>query len=156
MWYLLRTKSKEESRAVQHLNNQGFENYCPWLKKRNGKEEPLFPGYLFLQKRGVDDIGTMYSKVRSTRGVMGFVRFGATFAEVQNELVEKLQRQQCLLIEQPTFQPNQIVEFNEGPFKYLKAVYLCDKGIDRCVVLLNFINKQQRVEVDQDKLSVID
>ncbi|MCX4029186.1 transcription/translation regulatory transformer protein RfaH [Endozoicomonas sp. SM1973] len=152
MWYLLRTKPKEEKRAVQHLNNQDFENYCPWLKKKNGAEEPLFPGYLFLKKRAAEEVGTLYSKVRSTRGVLGFVRFGATFAEVDDELVEKIIKQQALLDGQPIFKPDQLVEFKDGPFKYFKAVYLCDKGLDRCVVLLNFLNQSHRLEVDQSEL----
>ena len=78
-WYLLYSKPKQESRAQEHLANQGFESFVPHIhinKIRAGKQstkiEPLFPRYIFL-KAGAD---VNLASIRSTRGVAGFVKFG--------------------------------------------------------------------------------
>ena len=44
-WYVLKTKAKQESRAITHLENQSFNVYCPWLIRKDGSREPLFTGY---------------------------------------------------------------------------------------------------------------
>ncbi|MCX4028793.1 hypothetical protein H0A36_16460 [Endozoicomonas sp. SM1973] len=56
MWYLIRSKLREDKRAVFHLENQHFSVYCSFITKKNGKEEPLFPGYLFLEANNAKSI----------------------------------------------------------------------------------------------------
>ena len=71
-WYLLKTKVREEVRAVDNLENQEFEAYCPqYLEKK--KLAPLFPGYAFV-RLCTQDI-ERYHKIRSTRGVSAIVTF---------------------------------------------------------------------------------
>lgn len=75
-WYLLKSKSRQELRACENLENQGFDVYCPHVKvKHRGviKEESLFPGYLFLYL-DLRDL-ERYHKIRSTRGVSEIVYF---------------------------------------------------------------------------------
>ncbi|OED46753.1 hypothetical protein ACH42_03430 [Endozoicomonas sp. (ex Bugula neritina AB1)] len=80
-WFLLKTKVKSELKAVNNLENQGFEAYCPQYIEKE-KEVVLFPGYLFL-RLGSDDI-ERYHKIRSTRGVTGIV----TFNKMQRKLYQ--------------------------------------------------------------------
>ena len=71
-WYLVKAKVREELRAVDNLENQGFEAYCPqYLEK--GRSAVLFPGYLFV-RLGSDDL-ERFHKIRSTRGVTAMVTF---------------------------------------------------------------------------------
>ena len=71
-WYLVKSKVRDERRAVDNLENQAFEAYCPeYLDK--GKSTILFPGYLFL-RLGDRDM-ERYHKIRSTRGITGIVTF---------------------------------------------------------------------------------
>ena len=85
-WYLLKTRVREELRAQENLENQGFQSYCPVFKSKNKgqiKEEVLFPGYLFLQlelKRDLDK----FHKIRSTRGVSEMVYFNRITREMHN------------------------------------------------------------------------
>ena len=55
-WYAVHTKPKQENRALENLQNQGFECFLPLLeveKIRRGKVqkvvEPMFSRYLFIQ-----------------------------------------------------------------------------------------------------------
>ncbi|WP_062267759.1 transcription termination/antitermination NusG family protein [Endozoicomonas arenosclerae] len=75
-WYLLKTRPRQEQRAQENLETQGFDVYCPFVKMRiKGllKEEILFPGYVFLYL-DLKDLDR-YHKIRSTRGVNEIVYF---------------------------------------------------------------------------------
>ncbi|GAA4652475.1 transcription/translation regulatory transformer protein RfaH [Kistimonas scapharcae] len=150
-WYLLRSKPRQELRAVEHLERQGFTAYCPMLQKKKARIEPLFPGYVFLQHEAFED-NPDYGKVRSTRGVMTFVRFGDEFAKVPEELLEGVRHQEESLKGCPAFVEGQIVGFADGPFSEIQAVYLCERGEERSVVLLNVLNREQRMVVRTDNL----
>ena len=55
-WFVVRTKARQELRAIHHLEEQGFKVYCPQIPKYNGLKEVvgrqvLFPGYCFRSKR---------------------------------------------------------------------------------------------------------
>lgn len=156
MWYLLKTKPREEVRAVTHLENQNFTVYCPWINKLDKagkvKKEPLFPGYVFLNNENIE--GLNYTKVRSTRGVANFVRFGINHAQASDELITRIKRQEDLLCvkSKEKFKINQLVEFKEGPFKYLQGVYLCKSGDERCVILLNFLSREQKIIVNEEAI----
>ncbi len=69
-WYLLRSKPRQELRAVENLERQGFIAYCPMLEKKRSRPEPLFPGYVFLQHEDFE-VHPEFGKIRSTRGVGG-------------------------------------------------------------------------------------
>ena len=75
-WYLLKTRPRQEQRAQENLEIQGFDAYCPHVKTRYRgeiKEEVLFPSYLFLYL-DLKDLDR-YHKIRSTRGVNEIVYF---------------------------------------------------------------------------------
>ncbi|WP_051786080.1 transcription termination/antitermination NusG family protein [Endozoicomonas numazuensis] len=75
-WYLLKTKPRQEQRAEENLEIQGFDVYCPFVKVRSKgllKEEVLFPSYVFLYL-DLKDLDR-YHKIRSTRGVNEIVYF---------------------------------------------------------------------------------
>ncbi|MCP3673942.1 MAG: transcriptional activator RfaH, partial [Gammaproteobacteria bacterium] len=85
-WYLLQCKPREETRASENLENQGFTTFLPEIsiakKTKVGfteTEAPLFPGYLFIKLNNeVDNC----APIRSTRGVNKLVSFGQTAAVV--------------------------------------------------------------------------
>ncbi|MBT5106134.1 MAG: transcriptional activator RfaH, partial [Porticoccaceae bacterium] len=76
-WFLVQTKSKQESRAVDNLERQGVNSFCPMIgveKLSRGsrvvKQEALFPGYLFVN---FNQKSVSSTTIRSTRGVSHFV-----------------------------------------------------------------------------------
>ena len=143
-WYLLRSKPRQELRAVENLERQGFIAYCPMLEQKRAKPEPLFPGYVFLQHEDFDE-HPEFGKIRSTRGVGGFVKFGEDFAKLPDDLVDGIRRQEDAFVVCPLFKPGQLVEFSDGPFKDMQAVYQFEKGADRCMVLISILNRPSPV-----------
>ena len=152
-WYLLRTKPREEWRAKQHLENQNFTTYLPVLVRKNTqREEPLFPGYIFLGKPSEQ---VSLHTISSTRGVVNFVRFGIELAIASESLVSEIQAIEQLYRDVPRFVSGQAVECKAGPFAGLQAIFQAENGQDRCVILLKILNAERTVVVNQADLKAM-
>ncbi|WP_157957926.1 transcription/translation regulatory transformer protein RfaH [Aliidiomarina celeris] len=161
-WYLLHCKARQEERARLNIENQGYITCLPLLtrekilrKKRTQVNEALFPNYLFVQ---VNPNTVNFNALRSTRGINGVVRFGGVPAEVPEGIMREMLAMESAYEEQQqsgtkqivsAFQPGSLVEVTEGPFTGLKAIYQLPKGEDRCLVLLDMLGKQQRIELEE-------
>jgi len=145
-WLVVRTKSRQERRAVEHLENQSFHVYCPWLLRENGTREPLFAGYLFVEN---GDQAPSSATIRSTRGVLGLVKSGNERVEASGELIEAIRAQEQRMAGSSRFSPRQKVWVTEGPFAGMEAMYLNKRGEERALVLLQLLQRQQRVTVPE-------
>ncbi|AMD00430.1 transcription/translation regulatory transformer protein RfaH [Halomonas chromatireducens] len=151
-WYVIQCKGGESFRAAEHLGNQGYDLFHPVLevqKKRGGKlvwlNEPLFPHYLFIR---LDRVASNWRPIRSTRGVLKIVTFGDKPLPVEDALVDTLREKGIGDLNATAnvyFRAGEIVEITEGPFKDLQAVFSSHKGEERAIVLLNLLNRQQRL-----------
>lgn len=148
-WLVIKTKPRQEQRALDNLANQSFDSYLPKLLieriqrgKRVQKLEPMFPGYVFVK---INELAEAFYKIRSSYGVAGIVRFGDTIASVNGQIIKELQaleRQQACAITDRTPNVGDEVEITQGPFRGVKAKITELKGDERCVVLLNWLNQQ--------------
>lgn len=154
-WYLLQCKARQESRARQHIENQGYMTCLPLRRvskivrgRRQVSEEALFPGYLFIE---IDLETANFNAIRSTRGVRGMVRFGGIPAKVPERIIRILRDTDNANTE-TEFTCGTPVRITSGPFSGLEAVYSMSKGEDRCLVLLNMMGKQQQIELQETTL----
>ncbi|GFM84022.1 transcription antitermination protein RfaH [Pseudomonas cichorii] len=154
-WYLIQTKPRQEGRAQEHLQRQNFECYRPLTasdnRKRIGKaEEELFPGYLFIRMHQVHD---NWYPIRSTRGVARIVTFGGHPVPVQDHLIEQIR--QRLLIPKPRamYAQGDHVLVTTGGFCDVEAIFLAADGTERAVILLNLLQRQQKVVIPLSSLS---
>jgi len=163
-WYLAACRPKQDERAVINLQNQQIKVFAPRVMvkkilrgKRVLRDEPLFPGYLFIQ---ISPESPLWSKVRSTFGVRDWVRFGGKPARVPDKLMTSLLGQDAQGAEAEvidfTFTSGQKVIINEGPFAGLEAIYQCESGEERSMVLIEFLGKSNRICVDNRQLSLAD
>ena len=159
-WYLLHCKGKQEERAQQNIENQGYTTCLPQIKrqkivqgKRVERIEPLFPNYIFIP---LDSNTANFNALRSTRGVNGFVRFGGMPATVPSEVMTTLlaleQNSENQHIVQPTFSSGEKVTITEGPFAGLQAIYNMPKGEERCLIFLDMLGQQQRIVIEETAL----
>ncbi|BCA66392.1 transcription/translation regulatory transformer protein RfaH [Fluviibacter phosphoraccumulans] len=154
-WFLIQSKPRNESRALENLLRQGYETYLPLIEverlqrgKLLKKEEPLFPRYLFLHlAAGVDNWGP----IRSTMGVSGMVRFGQTYAAVPDPVIEGI-RERTREIRKSLFESGDSVQVVSGPLLGLEGVFEISDGEQRSFVLLEFMQKQQRVSISTTDL----
>ena len=149
-WYLVQSKPRNETRALENLARQGYETYLPLMeveRLQHGrllkKMEPLFPRYLFLHlEEGNDNWGP----IRSTLGVAGLVRFGQAYAVVSDEVMDAV-RERTQDIKKSLFESGDNVRVVSGPLLGLEGVFEIADGEQRSFVLLEFMQKQQRVSV---------
>ncbi|MEP6391029.1 MAG: transcription/translation regulatory transformer protein RfaH [Halioglobus sp.] len=165
-WLAVHTKPREEATASAQLQQQGYGVFLPEIterKRRKGKwqrvRSPLFPRYLFIN---VDLEEQSIAPVRSTRGVIGLLRFGGEIAVLPNTVVEALQAAHEFGAEADTsseqewpHKPGDTVEILEGPFKGLAAVYQMPKGEDRAALLLTMLGSEQTVVVERSSLGSV-
>lgn len=154
-WYVVYTKPREEDRAREHLERQGHQCYLPLLsleKRRRGRvvpvTEPLFPRYLFI--RSAEDLATAgWGSLRSTRGVVKLVGFGAGPVTVDEAFLDALRERTTRGTPelQTMFQPGERVLIEEGPFRGLEAVFSMKEGADRAAVLLEFLGQEVQAAV---------
>lgn len=154
-WYLVHTKPKQERRALDNLQRQGYPCFLPLVpveSVRRGRlavvEQALFPRYLFIQ---LDDSlhARAWGPVRSTLGVTRLVSFGLQPARVPDDLIAQLrqQLQDLAAAPQPLFQPGQTVRVTQGPFAGLDCIYQMPDGDQRAIVLLTLLQRPVRVPV---------
>lgn len=150
-WYVLQHKPAQGDRALEHLQRQGIDCFYPKVKvekvragKRASRLEPLFAGYLFIHLPQNDP---RWAKLRSTRGVLRVVGFGNKPAGICNEVIDQLKQGLSLVQEQGGIRAGQTVELDGGPFSGLSAVFQAYDGDERAIVLIDFMQQQQRVSV---------
>lgn len=149
-WYLLQCKPRQDFRAHEHLTRQGFECFNPsvplqTLKAGTIKQkiQPLFPGYLFVRVKADDN----WTALHSTRGVTRIVAFCGKPCKVQDDIVQHLQDRCATVEETHALKPGDRIHVRVGPYAELDAIFVAMEGDQRVVLLLNVLNREQRVRV---------
>ena len=159
-WYLIYSKPRLESSALENLERQGFECFLPLIaiEKLRRKalvvvSEPLFPRYLFIRLDASQE-GKSWNPIRSTTGVSRLVSFGNVPAKVDDALVSAIQAQlQAQPLQQSHFAPGEQLRINQGPFAGLEAIYQMADGIARVMVLIEIMSKQVQLSIEPGSLS---
>lgn len=160
-WFAVCCKPRQELIAHEHLLRQSYHAYLPRIKvrkRRAGKwievVEALFPRYIFIR---VDPAKNSLAPVRSTRGVVGVVRFGGQPAVVPDGVMAELRRREdevsgLHLDDRAQFNVGETVRFVEGPLAGMEGVFAQDDGEKRVTVLLELLGKTNKMSVDRDWL----
>jgi transcriptional antiterminator RfaH len=160
-WYVIHTKPRQESQALENLQRQGYTTYCPQItlskRRRNAWHqvtEPLFPRYLFIElTEGEDDFGP----IRSTLGVSNMLRFGGKPAIIANDIIESLRQQErddaknSDTAELPVNRGDR-VRVMDGPFAGLEGIFQNNSKDARVVILMELLGRENRVSVDRDNI----
>src|SRR5260221_11971538 len=93
-WIVINTHPHSEHLALQNLERQEFESYCPMISKRRSHARrvetvlrPLFPGYLFV--RADAEMGR-WQPILSTYGVRSIVRTGIELSFIDSAFIVAL------------------------------------------------------------------
>ena len=142
-WYVVQTKPRQELRARQHLERQGFRCVLPLLRvekirrrSRQWVDEPLFARYLFIELGSAD---ARWNVLRSTRGVSQVVQFGGVPAKVPSEWMNAFLSRDRAPVR--LFDIGQRVVVTDGPFKGIEGIYQLPDGESRAIVLLELLGR---------------
>ena len=151
-WYLIKTKSRQEHVAIKNLENQEYITYCPTVKIKN-KHIVLFPGYLFIY---LDKEKDNWLPIRSTKGVLNFVRFGLNFAQTPDAVIKFLKDNELINKEKfnnlNSFKSGEKVQITDGVFKNCVAIFKSSQPEERIVLLLNILGQQQSISIKQESV----
>lgn len=150
-WLLLQVKPRQELRAIENLERQKGECYCPQIQveklirgKRIQVEEPLFPGYVFIKVK-VEGKALNYTNIRSSRGVSKIVGFGMDPIRIPESLILEIKRreQKNIVVNTENLpQAGDKVDILDGPLKGLQAIYSHAHGSQRSVVLIDLLSQK--------------
>jgi transcriptional antiterminator RfaH len=158
-WRAVLCRPHQERRAEAHLENQGFEVFLPRMRastlcrgKWITRVDPLFPRYLFIRLAEFTDD---FSTIRSTRGVIGLVRFGNEFPTLENGIIRELKARQnnsgvIDLSAAMDLHVDDPVEITNGALAGLRAVFRARNGDERVIVLLKLLNNEREIELPRD------
>ena len=157
-WYVIYSKPREEYRAKENLENQGYEVFLPTCqieKLINSKvsliTEPLFPRYLFIQ---LDQINSNWFPIRSTKGVSSLLRFGkeSNPIHVPDQIISNLRtflNSQSVI--DKLFEQNAPIFICDGIFKGLAGIFqkinYSMTGEQRALVLIELLGKLQQFSI---------
>jgi transcriptional antiterminator RfaH len=154
-WYLIHTKPRQEKRALENLERQGYECYLPLLPTEKIQQklvavvdEPLFPRYLFIHLDSSQS-GKSWIPIRSTIGVSRLVTFGMEPAKVDQGLIDLLRVNGDQIAAQPQrlFNKGEKVMVTEGPFAGIEAIYQMSNGEGRAMVLIELMSRPVKVAI---------
>ena len=154
-WYVIHTKPRQELRALENLQKQNYEAFCPMIlleKVRRGKlasvVEPLFSRYIFIQ---LDTTTSNWAPISYTLGVSKIVRFGSLPTPVPDSLINLLKDQDGQ-VQERLFSTGDEVKFADGPLKGVSGIFKHHDGEMRALVLIELMSQPQLIKVDTKTL----
>jgi transcriptional antiterminator RfaH len=151
-WYLIKTKSRQEKIAIANLENQSYKVYCPFALINN-RNQFLFPGYLFIH---LDNESQDWSPIRSTKGVLSFVRFGLNFAKIPDKVIDLITHNEKNTANKianiKSFKKGDKVQITDGVFKSCLAIFQSVKSDERVLILLNLLGQEQTIKINKKSI----
>ena len=160
IWVLIYTKAKQEKKANENLQKQGFKTFLPLIAPTNKNSEfkslvPVFPRYLFLQINFELD---NWTSIKSSYGVSHIVMFSEKFTSIPNDIIQLIQdklneediyKEDVSIVD---YQKGDPVSIREGRFAGIDAIFLSKKSKDRVRLLLKLLNTSVVAEITKSNI----
>lgn len=161
-WVVVSTHSHRENIAIENLSRQGFESYCPMIKRRHSHARrittvarPLFPSYLFVR---IKPNVSHWRPILSTLGVRSLVRFGNQVGMLHDAFIEELRKREedGFIVRPPEpYQVGQRVKVHGGPFDGVVATIISLQERDRIIVLMELLQQRVRAKVQMHQIQLV-
>jgi transcriptional antiterminator RfaH len=155
-WFVVNTKTHEETKAMTNLNQQGFNTYLPRYKKsrRHARRTdtvmvPLFPKYLFVEF----DLGMEnWSRINSTFGVSKLIKFGSTPTPLPQKLIDDIRAREdadgiVSINRSLNIKKGDEITITNGAFSDYTGIFECQDDDSRIFILLNLMGRDVRVRI---------
>jgi transcriptional antiterminator RfaH len=161
-WYVVYCKPRSELYAASILRTElGLTTYLPEIEicqHREARRMPFFPGYFFIQTN-LQKVGV--SRINTSPGVLRLLDFGDGPLAVPHLLIETIREELSRRsiggnASQQRFSPGDSVRVTSGPLEGLSAVFVESlTSSERAWVLLHFLGRMNKVQVDMHNLETI-
>ena len=155
-WYAVYTQPHAESKALEHLQRQGYGAYLPRYRTRVSHARrrqivlrPLFPRYLFA---AIDRATMPWRPILSTVGVTDIVRAGDEPAPVPAEIVTAIRERENTgafdrVDSRQMLRLGELVRVTTGAFEDMVGSLVELRDQDRIVVLLELLGRTVRAQL---------
>src|SRR5262249_43393835 len=161
-WYVVQTHVHAETKAVWHLDRQGYATYLPrYLKRRRHARRvetvaaPLFPRYLFV---AIDRAAQRWRSIQSTVGVTHLACNGDEPASVPNGVIDQLRGREdergfITLDTRPRFARGDKIRVVDGAFDACIGLFEGMADRERVAILLDLLGRKVRVVLDGESVA---
>lgn len=147
-WYLIYTRPRSEKKVAQRLSDAKIDFYLPtmkisrtWHDRKKTIESPLFPSYVFIYLRQLQD----YYAGLAADGALYYVRFGKQIARVNELIISNLKlvvnEGKALEVSSDYFSPSQTLMITEGSLSGLSCEVVRHKDKEMLLVRVNLLNR---------------
>jgi transcriptional antiterminator RfaH len=153
-WYAIRTKPRQEERAIESLSLWGITTLAPRIKGTNGrKDSHLFPGYIFARF----DISRMLHNIHFTRGVAYVVSFGGVPAAISDEMIAEIyvrMDESGIIRNKAVLNPGDHVVIRSGLLRNFVGIFERDLSeMERVQILLHTLSYSAHVEISRSEVT---
>jgi transcriptional antiterminator RfaH len=161
IWVLIYTKAKQEIKANENLQKQGFNTFLPLITRTNKNSEfqslvPVFPRYFFAQiNLELDN----WTSIKYSYGVSHIVMFSEKLTSIPYNIIKQIQvkldksgiyKEDISIVD---YQKGDTVSIKEGQFAGIDAIFLSKKSKDRVRLLLKLLNTSVVAEITASDLA---
>lgn len=152
-WYAIRTKPRQEERAVENLTSWGVTTLAPRLKGKNGRDSLFFPGYIFARF----DCANMLHNIHFTRGVAYVVSCGGVPAAISDEVIDEIYARvdgNGVIRKTVDLDPGDEVVIRSGLLRNFVGIFERElPGNERVQILLHTIAYSAHVEIPRSDVA---
>ncbi len=160
IWVLIYTKARQEIKANENLQKQGFKTFLPLIAPSNKDSDfncpvPIFPRYLFAQiNPNLDN----WASINSSYGVSQIVMFSKNLTPIPNDVIQLIQNKLDKSgiykeeVSEVDYQKGDSVYIKEGRFAGVDAIFLSKKSKDRVRLLLKLLNTTVVTEITKSNI----
>ncbi len=159
-WYTLFSKPRHELQVANYLRSQNISIYFPTIQvdpvnPRASRIRPFFPRYMFVH---ADLAAVEIRALRWAPGAVGLVDFDGEPAVVPDHFIEELRKRVSAIdlaggLHLDGLKQGDEVEIRSGPFAGYGAIFDARlKGEERVQVLLHWLGREIKVQVDARKI----
>jgi transcriptional antiterminator RfaH len=158
-WYLIYTFPRHEKRVIQQLQENDVESFFPtyktvrqWHDRKRIIESPLFPSYVFVKLRNIEDF--YYGQHIS--GVANYVRFGKQLARMDQKTIDQIslvaRHGEGLWVSEEQFRPGQQVVITKGPLCGLSCEVVHANETRKILVRVDLLQRNILIHFESEYL----
>ena len=160
-WFAIYTRPRWEKKILSALNSLDIEAFLPlrmqlkqWSDRKKWVEEPLFPGYIF-----VNVTGRAYFDAINVTGAVRYVAFQGEAVVVPDAQIEAiriflLQLEAETKTEEPCPEPGVEVEIIAGPLAGISGIMQGRKGHHKVTIYIESVKQSIMVEIPRNNIRI--
>jgi transcriptional antiterminator NusG len=158
-WFAAQVAPRSEKKVATVLEYKGYQQFAPtyllrkqWSDRIKIREEPLFPGYVFVRISG-----TTFGSVCSTPGIIRILSFGGRPVPLSDSEIDSVQRLTLRGKPQPTghVSGGDKVKISDGPFAGIVGIVRQIRKRDCLIFSLQLVSQSIYIEVDEFQIEPI-